>query len=142
MKTSLNPLKRWIDDWAKRRVVRVAVFGHGPSTLEWESLQTTAYAKLVPRLKLVLSPREAHILALHGPFTTMNWSEVAAWVQHAAPGAQVVLIGDEGELVGDRLKTPYGGLSEFRVSVRLNSRAPAPAELQAAISCLLESPHV
>ena len=142
MKNPFTALKRWIDAWAMRRVVRVAVFGHGPSALEWEGLQTTPYTKLVPRLQLVHSVREAHVLALQGPFTKMNWPELTAWVGEAAPTARIIFVGTDAEIVGDRLRAPSGELSPFQVSAQLPGVAPTPLELQAALRCVLEVPHV
>lgn len=143
MNNPLRPLIKLIDRWAAQRVVRVALFGHGLALAEWESLMTTPYLRATPRVQLVAHPSEAEVLAIHGPFNSLNWKALEAWVASGKESARVIAVGkelqlsDEGYVVG-----PENELSSFRISSHLTGHPPTPQDIQQALECLMQVTHV
>jgi Ni,Fe-hydrogenase III small subunit len=138
MKNPLRLLTRLIDRWAAQRVVRVALFGQGLAASEWESLTTTPYQRLRPRIQLVAHPSQAEVLAIHGPLSTMNWAALLAWVANGRADADLIAVGPELELTAEgHLRGPQQLVTPFRVRAHVPGHPPTPHELRQAIACVV-----
>ena len=144
MKSLTASLQKVIDRWASHHVARVAVFGSGVYGQEWDALLTSAYSELKPRIQLVPLVREADLLAIHGPVTSLNWPLLQQWVARRRSSA-VPVIAVGSQLTLDEkgyLISPAGDLSHFQVSLCLPCDPPLPRELWQGVCCALELPHV
>ena len=143
MKIFFRSLLNFADTWAAKKVVRVALFGQGLATEEWQTLSTTPYASLRPIIRVVSHPSESEIMAIHGPLNSMNWHAFEQWAAAARMGTRFIAVGNEIQLSSDgRVIGPQGELSQIQVNYLLPQNPPTPKDLRDTITCMLKVHHV
>lgn len=133
----LFPLPPFLERFARRRIVNVAIFGNGISTMEWAQLNSTHWHHHAGfSVHMVDSPAEADILAVHGPLTAASWPYFERWMSEKAPHAKVIVIGAEMQTRAGFILGPTGVASAYNIDAILPGHPPGPNELKASIAAL------
>jgi len=138
------PLPAFIERFARRRIVNVALFGNGLSMMEWPHLCATFWHHHVGfTINIVDDPAEADILAVHGPLTSGSWPFFQRWIDARAPHAKVIVVGSEIATLGGRILEPTGRASAYPADAILPGHPPTPDVLKTSLQALMQgSTHV
>lgn len=133
------PLPSFLERFARRRIVNVALFGNGISLAEWSQLGATYWHHhLGFAVQLVESPAEADVLAVHGPMTQASWSFFERWMSARVDQTVVIAVGAEVHTLDGHIISPLGEKSSYTVDAILPGHPPTPAALKSALAQLLQ----
>lgn len=134
----LFPLPLFLASFARQRLVNVAVFGSGLSTVEWPQVCASFWHNHDNFVvNLVSESSEADVLAIHGPLTESSWPFFERWMQSRLSSAKVLVVGMEVATSEGHILTPEGVRSEFAVDAILPGHPPTPGALKASLAELL-----